>query len=149
LSAIDEALAPEEERRAMVGEFVRVLARMKNFDPERVRRDQPFEGLTRHHWLDVVVGGNGDGPSFAHALPFRTRETKHLFLHRGAVLDAADDVGSHSLKLALYDEPPADRTDLLSETNQLLAAHDVRLFRRGELNDAARLFDSRLFDGNC
>jgi hypothetical protein len=132
----------------VVNTFVGSLRRIGNFDINRVQRDQGFRGRQRHHWLDVVVAGNGAGTSFAHALPFRSREVKHLFLHRGAVLDAAEDSQPESVKLALYQDPPIDRADLLKETSALLIDRGVRLFRTSELVEAAELFESRLFDGH-
>jgi hypothetical protein len=141
-----EMVPPEEERGVVVNDFVSALRRMRNFDVNRVKRDQGFRGRARHHWLDIVVSGNGDGPSFAHVLPFRSREVKHLFLHRGAILDAAEDSHPQSVKLALYQDPPADRTDLLKETSTLLIDRGVQLFRALDIENAAELFEARLID---
>jgi Protein of unknown function (DUF3037) len=146
--AVTESVAPEEERGTLVNSFVSALRHRRNFDSDRILRDQEFLGRTRHHWLDVIVSGNGAGPSFAHALPFRSREEKHLFLHRGAILDAAEDSSPESVKLALYQDPPIERADLLKETSALLFDRGVRLYRTSQLDDAAELFESRLFDSH-
>jgi hypothetical protein len=140
------ARSSPEDRGDVVNDFISALRRMRNFDVNRVKRDQGFRGRARHHWLDIVVSGNGEGPSFAHVLPFRSREVKHLFLHRGAILDAAEDSHPESVKLALYQDPPADRTDLLKETSTLLIDRGVQLFRSLDIENAAELFETRLID---
>jgi hypothetical protein len=138
-----EQVPSEAERGQLRRTFVHALRKLPNFSSERIRIGQPFRGIRGEHWVDVVVVGQDLPTSFAHALPFNAADPRDVFLHRGTVLDAASD-SREGLRLALYDDPPAPRRELLSETGVILADVGVQLIRRSDIPAAAHRFDEQL-----
>ncbi len=140
----DEKVASEAERGYLRRMFVHALRRLPNFSSERIRIGQPFRGLRAEHWVDVVVVGLQTPIAFAHALPFNAADARDVFLHRGTVLDAASDSPRDGIRLALYEDPPAERDELLNETRIILADVGVQLFRKVDIPLAAHRFEERL-----
>jgi hypothetical protein len=136
---------PERERRALRVAFLSELRRLPNFSDTRIRVNQRFAGLRAHHWIDVVIIDGGGGPSaLAHGLPFNAVEEREIYVHRGTILDAAIDSAPATIRLALYNDPPAERAPLLDETAAVLRDQSISLVRRQDLQLAARQFDARL-----
>ena len=135
---------PEIERGRLRGSFVRSLRKLKNFTDERILVNRPFHGRRAEHWLDVVVVGADAPAAFAHALPMHAASVRDVFLHRGALVEAAQDSDSKSIRLALYSDPPGHRAELLSETQVVLQSVGVQLVREDDLALAVELFSEPL-----
>jgi hypothetical protein len=140
----DSKIPSEAERGQLRRRFVEALRKLPNFSRERVRIGQPFRGMRAEHFVDVVVVGRETAPAFAHALPFNAADHRDIFLHRGTVLDAAQDSPKGGLRMALYDDPPADRKEILDETSIILADVGVQLYRKADIPAAANRFEDRL-----
>ena len=101
-----EMIAPEEERGSLVNSFVVALRHRRNFDPD------PHPARSGISWphspplprRDRFRPWRGSVIRSCSSLPKSRRE--HLFLHPGAILDAAEDSTAQSVKLALYQDPP-------------------------------------------
>jgi Protein of unknown function (DUF3037) len=139
-----ERVPSEAERGQLRRGFIHALRGLPNFSSERVQVGRPFRGLKAEHWIDVVVVGQEMPTAFAHALPFNAADARDIFLHRGTVFDAASDSPQGGIRLALYDDPPAERDMLLTETREILAGVGVELFRKSDTAVAAHRFEENL-----
>lgn len=120
--------------------FVRSLRDLPNFDSQRIQLSSPIAGLTANHRVDVAVVGRGMAAAFAHALPFGASAERELYLHRSAVLEAAGDLPEQAVRVALYRNPPAERRELLEETERLLNEASVEFARADDSAQVAALF---------
>jgi hypothetical protein len=138
---------PEIERGRLRRGFVRSLRKLANFSDERIQVNQPFHGKHAEHWLDVVVVGDGAPAAFAHALPMNAASIRDVFLHRGALVEAAQDADPSAIRLGLYSDAPSSRADLLKETQEVLGGAGVQLFREEDLPAAVEMFSEPLLVG--
>jgi len=142
----DVSLPSEAERGQLRSSFIRALRKLENFSTERVRIGQPFRGLRAEHWVDVVVVGEELPTAFAHALPLNAVDARDIFLHRGTILDTASDSAQGGIRLALYDDPPAERNAILNETRTILGEVGVELYRKADIPAAAHRFEENLLE---
>jgi hypothetical protein len=139
------SVSPDMERAFLRDAFVRALHKLRNFDRSRVITTAPVQGRRVHHRLDVVVVDKGASSAFAHAIPLAANDDRAAYAPRGLVLDAAQDWPEGGIRLALHDDPPSSRRQLLEESTNVLTSAGVQLVRQSDIASVVELFDDRLF----
>lgn len=116
------------ERRQVVRAFVKTAERWPTFDSTRLQYSLPFRGRSASHYADLAIV-NGHITGVMQALPLASGNQWEIVSTRAMLIDAAVDLDKAVVKLALYRDPPSDRTDLLLQTKSVLqeARHGIRL----------------------
>jgi Protein of unknown function (DUF3037) len=134
-------LTPEAERSHLRDRFARALSRLRNFDSARVVTSAAVPGVSAHHWLDLAVVGRDTPTAFAHALPLKGSDERPVYVHRGLILDAANDWPANAPMIALHDDPPNNRRELFEETTRLIVEAGGRMVSRADMVTAAAGFE--------
>jgi hypothetical protein len=120
-------LTPSDERDRVANALVRTMQKWHNFDQDRIQLQGLFPGRKARHQADVAVV-NGTVTAVAKALPLISGTEQDHIAARALLLDAAFDLPNEVVKLAIYDEPPAERVALLDESRSVLGDYPNTLF---------------------
>jgi hypothetical protein len=136
------------ETRQLVEGLLETIGHWRAFDATRVVRDQPFPGLRSSHVADVAIM-NGAVTAVAQAIPLVHGSESEIIQTRALLVDAAIDLPTEVTKLAIYDDPPAERVELLEGTRAVLAEigrnRTVELVPRRTFDALGVRFEGRFF----
>jgi hypothetical protein len=137
-----------DERREVLYALETEVRGWPNYDPELFRRDHIFRGGAADHIVDVAFM-NGQIKGVANVIPVAHGEVVDVIRARSLLEDAALDLEPQVSKLALVEEPPADRAGLLDEVLGVFAempeGHTITVIPRREFPGLEARFGGTLF----
>lgn len=134
------------EKRELVAALVKTMSKWQAFDRSRVVRDKPFQGRRLTHVADVAIV-NGTVSAIVQAVPFVHGSESEVIQTRALIVDAAVDLPMRVVKIAVHDDPPADRVDWLEGTRTLFGeiGRGLQLIPRYRFDQLGSRFEGRFF----
>jgi len=137
-----------DERREVLSALETEVRGWRNYDPKLFRRDHIFRGGAADHIVDVAFM-DGQIKGVANVIPVAHGEVPDVIRARSLLEDAALDLAPEVSKLALVEEPSADRAGLLDEVLGVFAempeGHTITVIPRREFPGLEARFAGTLF----
>lgn len=147
-AAAEARLTASDERREVLSALETEVKSWPNYDPGLFRRDHIFRGTIAEHIADVAFM-NGVVKGVANVIPVAYGEISDVIRARSLLEDAALDLAPEVSKLALIEEPPAERAQLLDEVIGVFAkmpeGHAITVVPRREFPELEAKFAGTLF----
>jgi hypothetical protein len=141
-------LTGAQERERLVEEFVAAASSAPNFDPRRISKWEQFRGTRLNHVADIAIR-NGEVAAVAQAIPFVHGSELEVIERRALIVDAALDLPREILKLAIYEDPPPEKADVLTSTRRFFGElgpnHKVEMYPTRSFDDLVAQVAPRLF----
>lgn len=113
-----------EEQKAVIDHFLQAAMSWPTFDEGLLRRDTTFDGVRATHLADLAIL-NGHLTGVIQVLPIVHGSDAEVITKRALLLEAALDVAPSVVKLAIHDDPPDDRRELLEETRSVIQEYPI------------------------
>jgi hypothetical protein len=146
LAEVARPVTGASEKREIVRALLQTMERWHAFDSRRVVRDQPFAGSTSSHVADVAIV-NHTVTAVAQAIPFVHGSESEVIQTRALLVEAAVDLPEPVVKIGLHDDPPADRIEWLTSTQNLFLSvgGGLQLLPRRQFDQLGPRFEARFF----
>lgn len=134
------------EKRTLITAMVKTMSRWHAFDRTRIVRDRPFRGRRLTHVADIAIV-NQTVSAIVQAVPFVHGSESEVIHTRALLVDAAVDLPKRVVKIALHDDPPADRVEWLAATRGLFeeVGRGLQLVPRYRFDQLGPRFEGRFF----
>lgn len=143
-----QAPTASDERREVLSALEAEVRDWPNYDQRLFRLNHIFRGDAAEHIVDVAFM-NGQIRGVANVIPIAHGDNTDIIRARSLLEDAALDLAPEVSKLALIEEPSADRAELVDEVlavfRNMPEAHAITVVLRREFPDLETRFAGTLF----